>query len=48
MQAELIVGEAGVFEVDFDGERIYSKKETGRFPAYGEIPLAIDMKLVNR
>lgn len=48
ISVELIEGSGGVFDVEVDGERIYSKKETGRFPQYAEIPLAIDMKLVNR
>lgn len=45
---ELIVGEAGVFEVVVDNDKVYSKKETGEFPRYGEIPLAIDMKMINQ
>lgn len=44
----MTVGDAGVFDVDLDGERIFTKKEVGRFPAYGEIPMAIDMKMINR
>lgn len=47
VQAELIVGEAGIFNVDFDGERIFTKKEIGRFPIYGEIPMAIQMKMLD-
>jgi selenoprotein W-related protein len=27
----------GVFEVDVDGERIFSKRELGRFPEEGEV-----------
>lgn len=48
VHVELIEGEGGVFDVMHDGETIYSKHETGRFPQYAEIPMAIDMKLVNR
>ncbi len=48
IQAQLIVGDGGVFDVDLDGERIFSKKATGRFPTYGEVPMAIDVKLINR
>lgn len=48
VQAELVVGEAGVFNVDLDGERIFTKKEIGRFPIYGEIPMAIQMKQINK
>lgn len=28
----------GVFEVDVDGQRIFSKQQQGRFPEYQEIP----------
>ncbi|MCH2106030.1 MAG: Rdx family protein [Planctomycetes bacterium] len=38
MEAELIEGSGGVFEVTVDGVLVFSKKETGRFPAYQEIP----------
>ena len=48
VETHLIVGDGGVFEIEFDGEKIYSKKETGAFPRYGEIPLTIDMKIANR
>ena len=48
VKTNLIVGDGGAFEIELDGEKIYSKKQTGAFPRYGEIPLAIDMKLVNR
>ncbi len=46
ISAEMIEGSGGVFEVVIDGDRLYSKKETGRFPAYGEICKIIDEKLV--
>lgn len=48
METRIIQGDNGVFEVVFDGETIYSKKQTGAFPRYGEIPLTIDMKVANR
>jgi len=35
---DLIEGSGGVFEVTVDGTLVFSKKETGRFPAYQEIP----------
>ena len=35
--AELIEGGGGVFDVTVDGERIYSKHSTGRFPEAGEV-----------
>ena len=46
IEFEVIVGEKGIFDVHLDGERLYCKHETGRFPQYGEIPLAIAMKLI--
>ena len=30
-------GDRGVFDVVADGQLIYSKSETGRFPALGEV-----------
>jgi selenoprotein W-related protein len=33
----LIKGSGGVFEVTVDGELVYSKKATGRFPEHDEI-----------
>jgi selenoprotein W-related protein len=33
----LIEGSGGVFIVTVDGEIIYNKKETGRFPNDGEV-----------
>jgi selenoprotein W-related protein len=32
----------GVFDVTLDGTRIFSKKQSGRFPRAGEIPTLID------
>lgn len=37
VEAELIKGSGGVFEVVADGKLIYSKKETGRFPEHQEV-----------
>ncbi|OCA81466.1 SelT/SelW/selH family protein [Bacillus sp. FJAT-27225] len=34
---ELIPSTGGVFEVSVDGQNIFSKKETGRFPEKGEV-----------
>ena len=41
VETELIKGDRGAFEVTLDGELIYSKFETGRFPRYAEIPALI-------
>jgi selenoprotein W-related protein len=32
----------GVFEVDLDGKRIFSKKEMGRFPDFDEISESLE------
>jgi selT/selW/selH-like putative selenoprotein len=37
VEAELIRGDDGIFDVSVDGKRIYSKDETGRFPEPEEI-----------
>ena len=37
IDAELIEGGGGVFDVRLDGRLIYSKDETGRFPENAEI-----------
>lgn len=36
-QVALIAGSGGVFEIVVDGRRIFSKKQSGRFPEDGEI-----------
>jgi selT/selW/selH-like putative selenoprotein len=30
-------GRGGIFDVTVDGKRVFSKHETGRFPAPGEV-----------
>jgi selT/selW/selH-like putative selenoprotein len=37
VEAKLIKGERGEFEVVVDGDLVFSKKETGRFPEHQEI-----------
>ena len=37
VDTKLIKGEKGEFEVVVDGELIFSKNETGRFPEHDEI-----------
>ncbi|MBM4254414.1 MAG: SelT/SelW/SelH family protein [Deltaproteobacteria bacterium] len=37
----LVPYDDGRFEVFVDGKRIYSKKATGRFPAYAEVRAAL-------
>ena len=41
----LIPSLGGVFEVTVDGENIYSKRKTGRFPTDEEIDAQIDQRL---
>ena len=38
---ELIKGTGGAFEVEVDGNKIYSKLATKRFPAYQEVPMLL-------
>ena len=37
VEPKLIKGDNGVFEVDVDGQRIFSKEKTGRFPEHEEV-----------
>jgi selenoprotein W-related protein len=37
VDAELIGGSGGVFEISVDGRKVFSKKALGRFPVDGEI-----------
>ena len=48
LQFELVAGSGGVFDVVMDGQRVFCKKEVGRFPGYAEIPMAIDKILINK
>ena len=36
-EVELVKSSGGVFEISLDGELVYSKKATGRFPAWEEV-----------
>jgi selT/selW/selH-like putative selenoprotein len=42
MEARDIPGEKGQFDVLRDGELVFSKQETGRFPEQGEILAALN------
>jgi len=44
VDATLIPGHGGVFEVTLDGKMIFSKKKVGRFPEDGEIAGMIQTK----
>lgn len=37
MEARLIPGNNGIFDVKVDGRVVYSKYQTGRFPEPGEV-----------
>lgn len=37
IEADLVRGGGGIFEVSVDGESIFSKKAEGRFPEHEEI-----------
>jgi selenoprotein W-related protein len=37
VSAKLVKGAGGVFDVDVDGQRVFSKRESERFPEPGEI-----------
>ena len=36
-EVELVKSSGGVFEITLDGELVYSKKATGRFPSWKEV-----------
>jgi len=35
---ELVASSGGLFEVDVDGQRVFSKARLDRFPEYQEVP----------
>ena len=37
VDSELVAGRGGIFDVEVDGTRVYSKGETHRFPHPGEV-----------
>jgi selenoprotein W-related protein len=37
VEATLVPGSGGIFEVKVDGKTVYAKSDTGRFPNLGEI-----------
>ncbi len=45
VSVELIAGSGGVFEVNGDGELLFSKMNLGRFPEMGEVVAAVKKKL---
>jgi selT/selW/selH-like putative selenoprotein len=45
IEADLVKGQGGVFEVALDGELIFSKKALERFPAPGEVEATLAKRL---
>ncbi len=37
LQSDLVRGSGGVFEIEYDGKLLFSKKKLGRFPEDGEV-----------
>ncbi len=37
VDAELVRGDSGIFDVEVDGDRIFSKHQQGRFPEPAEV-----------
>jgi len=48
IKTTLTAGSGGVFTVTVDGTEVFNKKSVGRFPGYGEVPMAIDRMLLER
>jgi selT/selW/selH-like putative selenoprotein len=44
IEAELIRGANGVFDVRVDGKMVFSKHQLGRFPEAGEVERAIERR----
>jgi len=42
---ELIPGTGGIFEVELNGQNIYSKEKTGRFPEENEVESKLEKVL---
>jgi selT/selW/selH-like putative selenoprotein len=43
-----VKGRDGIFDVTLDGELIYSKHETGRFPDAGEVEAEVAPRLASK
>ena len=41
VDATLVAGSNGIFDVTLDGKKVFSKKKIGRFPDAGEVTEAI-------
>jgi len=47
MKPELVRGNGGVFEVTAEGEILFSKRTTGRFPEEGEVAARVEVQRSN-
>jgi len=47
LEAELIKGSHGIFDVTLDGDLVFSKKALGRFPLAGEVEAALEARLAS-
>lgn len=45
VDAELIAGAGGIFDVEIDGKLLYSKHKTGQFPRYREIVSIVETNI---
>lgn len=45
VRTELVPASYGLFEVDLDGDLIFSKKAEGRFPEYSDVQPALTKRL---
>ena len=45
VKAELIAGAGGIFDVEADGDMLYSKFETGVFPEHDEVLAALKARV---
>ncbi len=43
-KVELVEGSGGIFEVDVNGQNLFSKRKTGRFPEPGEVAALIQKR----
>ena len=47
LEAELIKGSHGIFDVTLDGDLVFSKKALGRFPLPGEVETLLEERLAS-
>ena len=47
LDAELIKGTHGIFDVKVDGDLVFSKRDLGRFPLPGEVETLLEQRLAS-